>query len=153
MKIKSWAKMSVLMASVAVATSVWAGGTLRYATVGEPPTLDSMVTTADLSSTIANHMFEGLYTFDSGNAPAPMLATGETVSADGKTIVIGLRSGVTFHNGDAMTSKDVVASLQRWLQHGSRGKLLSGTIESVSATGEHEITLQLNAAYGPWKAC
>ena len=152
MKIKSWAKMSVLMASVAVATSVWAGGTLRYATVGEPPTLDSMVTTADLSSTIANHMFEGLYTFDSGNAPAPMLATGETVSADGKTIVIGLRSGVTFHNGDAMTSKDVVASLQRWLQHGSRGKLLSGTIESVSATGEHEITLQLNAAYGPWKS-
>ena len=43
--------------------------TLRYATVGEPPSLDQHVVTSDLATTIAHHMFEGLYTFNGSNSP------------------------------------------------------------------------------------
>ena len=49
-----------------------ADGTLRYATVGEPPSLDQHVVTSDLATTIAHHIFEGLYTFDAKlRAPTP----------------------------------------------------------------------------------
>ena len=151
MKIKSYVRTAVIMTAMSVAGSVLAEGTLRYATVGEPPSLDQQVVTSDLATTIAHHMFEGLYTFNANNAPVGLLASGESVSADGKTIVISLRENVTFHNGKQMTAVDVVASLNRWLEHGSRGKLLSGNITSVDATGDYEITLNFDAVFGPWQ--
>ena len=40
------------------------------------------------------------------------------ISADGLTYRFPLRSGVKFHNGEAMTSADVKASLQRYAQIG-----------------------------------
>lgn len=124
--------------------------TLRYATIGEPPSLDVQMGTATLASTISQHMFETLYAFDSANAPQPFLATGETISEDGKTIVISLRDGVMFHNGDTMDAEDVAASLSRWGEHGARGKLLG--MESVEATGDLEVTITLAAPNGAWKS-
>ena len=124
---------------------------MRYAVVAEPPSLDQHVLTSDLATTIAQHIFEGLYTFDSSYAPVPMLATGEKTSGDGKTITINLRSGVKFHNGKEMTSADVVASLKRWGAHGTRGKLLFEKIDSVSAQGEYSVVLKFNSVFGPWK--
>ena len=128
-----------------------AGGTLRYATVGEPPSLDQQVVTSDLATTIAHHMFEGLYTFDASYEPQPLLAAGEEVSGDGMTITIHLREGVEFHDGQAMTSADVVASLKRWGEHGSRGKLLFANVSDVSAAGDHAVKLTFTNAFGPWK--
>ena len=152
MKLATWSGAIALAAAAAAAsTPSWAAGTLRYATVGEPPSLDQHVLTSDLATTIAHHMFEGLYTFDASNAPAPLLAAGETISDDGKTIVISLREGVPFHNGEEMTSADVVASLQRWGEHGARGGLLFSNVESVEATGTYEVTIRLSAPFGPWK--
>ena len=152
MTLGRWLKSAMAACAVlALTQAAHAAGTLRYATVGEPPSLDQHVVTSDLATTIAHHMFEGLYTFNAANEPVPLLATGESMSDDGKTITIGLRQGVTFHNGQAMTSADVVASLQRWGEHGSRGGLLFGNVESVEANGDHEIIIKLNQPFGPWK--
>ena len=152
MKLKTWMKSALAVGALMTLTSgAYAGGMLRYATVGEPPSLDQQVVTSDLATTIAHHMFEGLYTFNASNAPVPLLASGETVSADGKTIVISLREGVKFHNGQAMTSADVLASLKRWGEFGSRGSLIFDHVESVEATGDFEITMKLNEPFGPWK--
>src|SRR5690606_6763560 len=106
--------------------------------------------TATLASTIAQHMFEMLYAFDGSATPQPFLATGETISEDEKTITIALRDGVVFHNGDVMTAEDVVASLSRWAEFGSRGQLLG--LETVEATGPLEVTLTLSAPNGAWKS-
>lgn len=152
MKIKTWLKSTAVAATLlAMGGSAMADGMLRYATVGEPPSLDQQVITSDLATTIAHHMFEGLYTFDSSNAPVPLLAAGDETSADGKTITITLREGVSFHNGEPMTSADVLASLKRWGEFGSRGALLFDNVEGVEATGDHEITLKLKQPFGPWK--
>ena len=124
--------------------------TLRYATIGEPPSLDVQMGTATLATTIAQHMFETLYAFDSQSEPQPFLAEGETVSEDGKEIVIQVRQGVMFHDGREMTAEDVAASLSRWGEFGARGELLG--FESAEATGPHEVTLRLAAPNGAWKS-
>lgn len=144
---------SVVAAGVLAALSATASadGMFRYATVGEPPSLDQQVVTSDLATTIAHHMFEGLYTFDATNSPVPLLAKGDSVSEDGKTITITLREGVSFHDGSAMDSEDVVASLKRWGEFGSRGSMLFDQVESLEATGPYEIVLKLKAPFGPWK--
>ncbi|MFT5438434.1 MAG: peptide/nickel transport system substrate-binding protein [Alphaproteobacteria bacterium] len=146
-------KLRNLLGGIALAALMAApvsAQTLRYATIGEPPSLDIQMGTATLASTIAQHMFESLYAFDEANAPQPYLATGETISDDGKTITITLRDGVMFHNGDALDAEDVAASLNRWAEFGARGKLLG--LDSAEATGDLEVKLNLEAANGAWKS-
>ena len=143
------AGVALLALGSAVPPPALAGGTLHYATVGEPPSLDQQVVTSDLATTIAHHIFEGLYTFDANYEPRPLLASGEEVSDDGKIITIHLRQGVKFHDGQAMTSADVVASLKRWGEHGSRGKLLFSNVSEVSAPDEYSVKLTFNSTFGP----
>ena len=141
----------VALLALGSAASLPAADTLRYATVGEPPSLDQQVVTSDLATTIAHHIFEGLYTFDASYEPRPLLASGEEVAKDGKSITIHLRKDVKFHDGQAMTSADVVASLKRWGEHGSRGKLLFSNVSEVSASGAHSVRLTFKTPFGPWK--
>lgn len=128
-----------------------AAGVLREATIGEPPPLDVMLTTADVAAVIGRHMFETLYAWDSTYTPQPLLADSDKVEDGGKTIVIKLRQGIPFHNGKEMTAKDVVASMERWGKFGARGKLLMAAATSVEATGKYEVTLKLSAPNGAWK--
>jgi peptide/nickel transport system substrate-binding protein len=137
--------------TVAMAGSAWAEGTLNFAMTDEPPHLDVHVTTAGLTSNVAMHILETLYTPDSSFRTVPLLAEGETISDDGKTIVITLRQGVPFHNGEEMMADDVVASLKRWGEYGGRGKVLFDHVESVEATGDYEVTIVFKDVFGPWK--
>ncbi|MGI9334322.1 MAG: ABC transporter substrate-binding protein [Gammaproteobacteria bacterium] len=125
---------------------------LRMAMSDDPPHLDVHVTTAGLTSIVGLHILETLYTFDASFEPVPLLVESETVGDDGKTIVMKLRQGVLFHNGDSMEAGDVVASLDRWGAHGGRGKVLYDHVDSVEATGAHEVTIKFKQVYGPWKS-
>jgi peptide/nickel transport system substrate-binding protein len=98
------------------------GGVINVATIGEPPTLDPMSSTADLVGIVTQHIFETLYTFDKSWNVTPLLAESlPEISADGKTYTIKLRTGIKFHDNTDMTSEDVVASLGRWMKIASRG--------------------------------
>ena len=48
-----------------------AAGILREATIGEPPALDVMLTTADVAAVIGRHIFETLYAYDFELQSAP----------------------------------------------------------------------------------
>ncbi len=100
------------------------GGVLKVGNLGEPPSLDAHWTTASITETLTNHIYEGLYSLDSDYRPVPMLAESHTVSKDGLTYTFKLRQGVKFHNGKEMTSEDVVASLTRWGKQSNYGKVL-----------------------------
>jgi peptide/nickel transport system substrate-binding protein len=92
------------------------GGAANLAMIGEPQTLDPMASTADLVSTIMQHVYEPLYTFDANWNVAPMLAESmPAISKDGLVYTIPLRKGVKFHNGMEMTSDAVVSSMKRWM--------------------------------------
>ncbi|MGH6761044.1 MAG: ABC transporter substrate-binding protein [Phyllobacterium sp.] len=148
-------KLALLLgtALIAVASSAFAqekGGVINVATVGEPPTLDPMVSTADLVGIVSQHIFETLYTFDKSWKPTPLLAESlPEIADDGKTYTIKLRSGITFHDGSEMTSEDVVASLNRWMKIASRGKQTATVISGVEAIDPSTVKITLNTAYAP----
>jgi peptide/nickel transport system substrate-binding protein len=125
------------------------GGTLKVATVGEPPNLDVMTVPADLVTMIGQHIFEQLFAFDEKYDVKPMLAQSYKASPDSKTYTIQLRQGVKFHNGQEMTSADVVASLTRWTRVSSRGKIASQSIESITASDGQTVVLKLKAPFAP----
>ncbi|TCP82079.1 peptide/nickel transport system substrate-binding protein [Rhizobium sp. PP-CC-2G-626] len=126
------------------------GGVINVATIGEPPTLDPMASTADLVGIVSQHMFETLYTFDKAWKPTPLLAESlPEISADGKTYTIRLRSGITFHDGSDMASDDVVASLERWVKVASRGKQAAAFLDKITATDPLTVTITLKQPYAP----
>ena len=100
--------------------------TLNIAITAQPPTLDGALTASQISLTIAGNIFEQLYTMNQDYVPTPELAESYTVSDDGLVYTFKLRQGVKFHNGQAMTADDVVASMNRWLNVSARGKMLLG---------------------------
>src|SRR5712691_2349428 len=140
------ASMAVLFGLAALATAAHAqtkGGVIRVGNLGEPPALDAHWTTASITETLTNHIYEGLFSLDSSNRPIPMLAESHTVSKDGLVYTFKLRQGVKFHNGKEMTSEDVVASLGRWGKQSIYGKALFAQVSELKAVDKSTVELRL----------
>ncbi len=60
LKLVSLAAM-LLLASPSYLMAQEKGGVINVATIGEPPTLDPMTSTADLVGIVTQHIFETLY--------------------------------------------------------------------------------------------
>src|SRR5690625_6811466 len=97
---------------------------LHVAITAQPPTLDPSMTVSQVALNAASNIFETLFTLNEQYEPVPMLAESVDISDDGKTYTIKLREGIKFHNGKEMTSEDVVASMNRWVETSSRAKSL-----------------------------
>lgn len=140
---------AALLLSAALASPLHAGS-LNVAIVGEPDTMDSMMSTKDLVSIVTQHFVETLYTFDGSWNISPLLAESmPAISNDGKTYQIALREGITFHDGSSMDSADVVASLGRWLEVSPRGKGVASKVDEVVATGPYSVEIRMNEPYSP----
>ncbi|TPW27869.1 ABC transporter substrate-binding protein [Martelella alba] len=127
-----------------------ASGIIDVATIGEPPTLDPMASTADVVGMTTQHIFETLFTYDDQWNVVPLLAeTMPEISGDGTIYDIKLRDNVPFHDGSIMDSSDVVACIERWMDIASRGKQAAPYIKSVTATGDDTIRIELNKPYAP----
>src|SRR5216117_2961684 len=131
------------VSSAALAQTPKRGGVLRVGNLGEPPALDAHWTTASITETLTNHLYEGLYSLDASNRPIPMLAESHTVSRDGLTYTFKLRQSVKFHNGKEMTSEDVVASLARWSKQSIYGKALFAQVADWRAVDRYTVEMRL----------
>ena len=141
---------TALVAAPSLLSAQEKGGVINVATIGEPPTLDPMASTADLVGIVTQHIFETLYTFDKDWTPTPLLAESlPEISADGKIYAVKLRSGIKFHDGSDMASDDVVASLNRWVKIASRGKQAASFIDKIEATDPSTVTITLKQPYAP----
>lgn len=115
---------------------------LNVAFPGQPPSLDPHITTATEALEIARNIFETLVTLNEKYEPVPMLANTIETSEDGRTYIFHLREGVKFHNGKEMTSEDVVASMNRWLEKASVAMtFLPGA--KFKAENSHTVVLNL----------
>ncbi len=137
-------------ASRAHAQAPQAASAINIATIGEPGPLDPTLVTSDLISIITQHIFETLYTFDGSWQIRPLLAEGmPAVSEAAKVYSFKLRAGVHFHDGSPMGAKDVVASLQRWLEISPRGKQVAPYVDALAEVGPLEVKLTLKRPYAP----
>lgn len=126
------------------------GGVVNVSTIGEPPTLDPMVSTADVVGMITQHFFETLYAFDADWNVAPLLAESlPELSDGGKVATIKLRKGVKFHDGSGFDADDAVASLKRWIEISPRGKAIAADVLAIEKTDDSTIRLTLKAPLAP----
>ena len=104
------------------------GGDIVFGQEANVNSLDQMTSNTISTRNIAMNIFETLMTRDENNNPILELAESMTAAPDGMSYTFRLRSGVTFHNGKAMTSADVAASFNRYKRIG----LQRNTLDNVA---------------------
>jgi peptide/nickel transport system substrate-binding protein len=97
------------------------------------------------------HVVEGLVAARENTSVGPMLADHWTVSDDGRTYTFFLRKGVVFHNGEPLTSADVVWSFNRYLNPKTGWRCVGefsdkgiGRILSVTAADPSTVAITLD---------
>lgn len=92
---------------------------------------------------------ETLLGVDRNGRPQPGLATGWSVSPDGRVWTLPIRQGVTFHDGSALTAEAAAASLER--ARAKPGVLERAAIDSITAEGD-AVVIRLAEPFGPLAA-
>jgi peptide/nickel transport system substrate-binding protein len=131
-----------------------AGNRLVFLVPSEPPSLDAHreITFATIHPTAPHYSL--LVMIDpehpSSGRVVGDLAESWTVSPDGKTFTFTLHPGVTFHDGSPLTSRDVVASLNKIIfpPEGvvSPRKAYYPMVESIAAPDPRTVVIRLSFA-------
>ncbi|MCX4514551.1 ABC transporter substrate-binding protein [Streptomyces sp. NBC_01619] len=127
------------------------GGTLTVALNADPDKLDPTLAQTLVGRTVFSSMCEKLYDIDQHGTVVPQLAAAlPTTSADGRTVTVPVRKGLTFSDGTALDARAVVTSLLRHrdLPGSARGTELA-PLRAVAATGPYTVKLTLQQPYVP----
>lgn len=114
----------------------------------EPTILDPHFTTAYVSRTFGYAVYDTLFAMNAAGEIKPQMVDGYTVSEDKLTWSFTLRDGLTWHDGKPVTAADCVASVKRWAPKAALGRLLSGAMASIEATGPKTFAIKLKQPFG-----
>jgi peptide/nickel transport system substrate-binding protein len=93
-------------------------------------------------------VFDTLFALDGTLSPKPMMVDKENVSADRLTYTFTLRSGLKFQDGSPVTTRDVIASLNHWMNGSATGGELKSRLVSMSIIDPLTFTMVLNQRFG-----
>lgn len=120
------------------------GGEYTEGIVGAPHLVNPIF--APLNETdmdLSRLVYSGLLRYDGAGNLVPDLATEYQVSADHKTYTFVLRKGVTWHDGEPFTSRDVAFTFEV-IQDPNVGSPLLSTFQGVKVSAVDDYTVQLS---------
>lgn len=120
--------------------------TLIIAQRADVKTLDPQKSIDTISNKVINLMFESLLTLDENLTVVPQLAT-SWEQVDNLNTVFHLRKDVTFHNGEPLTSEDVVFSLNRARSSAQVGYNFTPIID-IKAIDKYTVQVTTDKSFG-----
>ncbi len=124
--------------------------TLRIGLAEDPDILDPSLARTFVGRIVFASLCDKLFDLDEKLAIVPQLATGYEWSADQKSLVIKLRSGVTFHDGEKFDAAAVKFNLERHKSmpgSNRRGEL--AVMSGVDVVDAQTVRLNLSAPFAP----
>ncbi len=120
---------------------------LKFVPQANLSTLDAVAGTQYVVRNASLLIWDTLYGIDSNIVPKPQMAEGHEVSPDFKVWTFKLRPGLKFHDGEPVLSKDVVASLARWMVRDTMGQRIRATLEEMVAVDDRTIRIKLSKPF------
>ncbi len=126
------------------------GGTLRVATVDKPVNMDPGYAQLYSSLQIYQNIYNKMVYVDEAGQFVPGLAKAWRQEND-KTWVFDLVDNAVFHNGEPLTSRDVVFTFTRLLDAKNKlpMRVFFSPVEGVEAVGAHQVRFHLSRPFGP----
>ncbi|MBM3505647.1 MAG: ABC transporter substrate-binding protein, partial [Alphaproteobacteria bacterium] len=121
---------------------------LKVVPFADLQSLDPVVTTVGIVQRHATMVYDVLFGRDVEQNPKPQMVQSWTVSPDGLVWTFVLRDGLMFHDGEAVSADDVVASLRRWAARDANGRQITERTASLVASDAKTIVWRLNRPYG-----
>lgn len=125
-----------------------ASSTLKVVTQSDLKVIDPIWTPAYI---VRNHglmIYDVLFAIDGQGQVQPQMVDTWTVSKDRLVWTFTLRDGLAFHDGQPVTSADVIASLQRWAARDGYGRRMKASISDMTAVDEKTFRLTFSELYG-----
>ncbi|MDP3964692.1 MAG: ABC transporter substrate-binding protein [bacterium] len=120
-----------------------AGGEYVEGVVGNPTYINPVLAQSnDADLDISRLVFSGLFTHDAAGETVPDMATGYELSEDQKVYTIHLREGITWHDGQPLTSNDVLSTIG-FIQDSTIKSPLAGNLRGVTASAPDDLTVVL----------
>jgi ABC-type transport system substrate-binding protein len=127
------------------APSARSNATITVAEAISPSTLDPQASPLGADFNAWELAYQCLLTTSSSGTIRPQLATGYSVGSGRTTYDFTLRRNAYFHNGDQMTSADVVFTFQRLLKTGiPYAKSRFPTLKSIEPGGQYGVKFVLS---------
>jgi peptide/nickel transport system substrate-binding protein len=117
--------------------------TLRFIAQADLRVLDPIATTAYITRNHGYMIYDTLFAMDENFAIQPQMVDTFAVSDNKLTYTFTLRDGLKFHDGQPVTSADVIASISRWAQRDALGQKLAEATSGWSAVNDKTFTLTL----------
>ena len=124
------------------------GGNLRWISQGSVGSLDPHVTSAAVTLTYGYNMYDTLVSWDEEGALQPQMLEDWSVEDGGATFVFTLREGQTFHNGDPVTSDDVIASMHRWREKSAYGSFFNDALIELAKIDDNQLSAKFSEPVG-----
>src|SRR5215831_7783940 len=121
--------------------------TLRVVMHSDLKIIDPIWTTAYI---VRNHgylIYDQLFALDSKLEPQPQMVESWTVSDDKLTWTFKLRDGLRWHDGQPVTSADVIPSIKRFTEKDVQGGLLAKVTGGMTAVDESTFRIALKEPF------
>ena len=92
-------------------------------------------------------VYETLFAWDSKLQPKPQMVKDWSTSPDGLEWRFTLRPGLRFHDGQRVTTADVIPSLQRWMTRDVVGQKLGASVAGMDAIDADTFAIRLTKPY------
>ncbi len=106
--------------------------------------LDPVWTTAVVTRNNAFMIYDQICAQDASGAIKPQMAEGWQVSDDRLTWTFTLREGLFFHDGERVTSRDAVASINRWAKRDPFMQVLQPSVAEVAVVDDRRFRFRLH---------
>src|SRR5471032_3132744 len=143
-------RLALAAALALAAGNAFAQTTLRVGLADDPDVLDPTLSRSYTTRIVFTSICDKLFDIDENLKLVPQLALGYETAADGKALIIKLRPGVTFHDGEPLDAAAAKYSINRHLtMRGSYRKPEIGTVDSVDVIDPLTFRLNLKQPFSP----
>ena len=109
--------------------------------------LDPHTNTATITLMHGQMIYDQLFAWNARLEPKPQMVERYEISADRLAYTFTLRPGLKFHDGQKVTSRDVVASLKRWMVRDVLGQAMTPFVEEWKAVDDDTVALRLKRPF------
>ncbi|WP_448955373.1 ABC transporter substrate-binding protein [Labrys neptuniae] len=129
------------------------GGSLTWGVETEPATLNPHLNGQDKTKLLLRNTYESLLARTAEGGYVPWLATGYTISPDGKTYTFTLREDVSFSDGRKFDAAAVATNFTKLKDAGYSGSVSAGPVSHVTdikVIDPKTIAFTLDQVYAPF---